>query len=193
MERDKVLNIFQETGALLRGHFLLTSGLHSPQYFQCARVLQFPRYTEQLCREIADHFRAQKVEVVVAPAIGGIIVAQEVARLMDARAIFAEREHGVMTLRRGFELNKAEKTLVVEDVITTGGSTQEVINLVHQAGANLVGVGVLVDRSGGKVTFGVEKFSVLQLEVITYQPDACPLCAQALPLVKPGSRELPSI
>jgi len=190
LTQEEVLELFKDTGALLEGHFLLTSGLHSPQYFQCARVLQYPQHAQKLCWEIAYHFMLEKVDLVVGPAMGGIVVAQEVARLMNCRAIFAEREQGRMTLRRGFEIKPAERVLVVEDVVTTGGSVGEVIRLVQQSGASLVGVGVLVDRSQNRVVFDAPKFSVIAMEVVTYNPDDCPLCKKGLPLVKPGSRDV---
>jgi orotate phosphoribosyltransferase len=189
LKKEEVLTIFKQTGALLDGHFRLTSGLHSPQYFQCALVLQDPVQAQKLCWEIASQFMTENVDVVIAPAVGGIVVAQEVARLISARAIFAERENGVMTLRRGFSIKPDEKVLVVEDVVTTGGSIKEVIELVKSVGADLKGVGFLVDRSQGKVDFPVRKYSVLEMEVITYEPDNCPICKQNIPVIKPGSRE----
>ena len=189
MNKDKVMEIFRSTGGLLEGHFLLTSGLHSPQYFQCAKVLQYPQHADTLCGEIAAHFSDKKIDVVIAPAVGGIIVAQEVGRHLGARIIFAEREGKDMTLRRGFELAQGEKVLVVEDVVTTGGSVREVMDIVRQAGAEIVGLGLIVDRSGGKAKFDVDMYSIMQMDVVTYQPDACPLCEQGLPLVKPGSRK----
>jgi len=190
LTKEEVLTIFKQTGALLDGHFKLTSGLHSPQYFQCALVLQDPIQAQKLCWEIASQFMTEKIDVVIAPAVGGIVVAQEVARLVSARAIFAERENEKMTLRRGFEIKSNENVLVVEDVVTTGGSIKEVIDLVQTSGADLKGVGFLVDRSQGKVDFPVRKVSVLEMEVITYDPESCPLCKQGSPAVKPGSREL---
>lgn len=192
MTREEALQIFRDTGALLDGHFRLTSGLHSPQYFQCAKVLQYPHYAEKLCREIANHFKDEKIDVVVSPAIGGIVVGQEVARLLGCRAIFAERENGAMTLRRGFEINPAERVLVVEDVVTTGGSLKEVVELAKSAGAAIVGVGFIVDRSAGKVTFDVPGYAVLQMKVVTYQPESCPLCKEGIPIEKPGSRKIKS-
>ena len=192
MEREKALQIFRETGALLEGHFLLTSGLHSPAYFQCALVLQYPKYAELFCSEIAGHFADRDVDVVVAPAIGGIVVSQEVARLLDVRGIWAEREDGVMTLRRGLQIQPAERVLVVEDVVTTGGSVKEVVDLVRKLGGNVVGVGAIVDRSGGKAAFDAEFFATFSMDVVTYQPEDCPLCEQGLPLVKPGSRKIKS-
>lgn len=190
MTRGKALKIFKQTGALLEGHFRLTSGLHSPQYFQCARVLQYPHHAEVFCREIADHFRAAGIDVVISPAIGGIVVGQEVARLLGCRAIFAERETEVMTLRRGFEIAAGEKALAVEDVVTTGGSVKEVIALAQQAGAEVMGAAFIVDRSSGRAQFDVPFFATLQMEVVTYQPDECPFCRQGIPVVKPGSRKI---
>ncbi|MFZ5517754.1 MAG: orotate phosphoribosyltransferase [Candidatus Zhuqueibacterota bacterium] len=190
MKKDDVLKIFKETGAFLEGHFLLTSGLHSPHYFQCAKVLQYPKHAEKLCWEITYHYMSEKVDVVVGPALGGIIVAQEVGRLMSARAIFSERENNVMTLRRGFEICKDERVLVVEDVVTTGGSILEVIDLVKNAEAQLVGVAFLVDRSQNRVQFSVPKYAVMEMDVVTYKPEECPLCKTGMELVKPGSRKL---
>ncbi len=189
MTKEEVLTLFKETGALLDGHFLLTSGLHSPQYFQCAKVLQYPKHAQTLCWEIACQYMSDKIDVVIGPALGGIVVAQEVARLMSTRAIFAEREQGEMTLRRGFEIKPGERTLVVEDVVTTGGSIKEVIQLVQNAGAELIGVAFLVDRSQNRVSFSVPKFSIFEMDVVTYAADECPLCKQGIPVVKPGSRK----
>ncbi len=189
MTNDDVLTIFQQTGALLNGHFILTSGLHSTQYFQCAKVLQHPQYAEKLCSEIADHYQNRNVQSVIAPAIGGIIVAHEVARALGVRAIFAERENGRMALRRNFAIQKDETILVVEDVITTGGSVKEVIELVHSLGANPLGVGCIVDRSGGNAQFGLDFFSVMQLQIETFQPDD-PAVKNLGPAHKPGSRGL---
>ncbi|HPG41679.1 MAG TPA: orotate phosphoribosyltransferase [bacterium] len=189
MTNDQAYKIFLDTKALLQGHFLLTSGLHSPNYFQCARVLQYPNHAEAFCAEIANHFRAEKIDYVISPAIGGIVAGQEVARLLGCKAIFAERENNVMTLRRGFEILPGEKALAIEDVVTTGGSIKEVIELVRQQGGVVAGAGFLVDRSAGKVTFDVPKYTVLQMEVVTYTADNCPLCKQGSPVVKPGSRK----
>ena len=190
MEREQIMKMFLDSKALLEGHFLLTSGLHSPQYFQCAKVLQYPKYAEKLCGEIAGHFKNDDIDVVITPAIGGIVVGQEVARQLGVKSIFAERENGVMSLRRGFEIAKTDNVLVVEDVVTTGGSVKEVIQLVKDSGAELKGVGYIVDRSNGKVQFGAKQFSVLQMEVTVYQPDSCPLCEKGLPAIKPGSRKI---
>lgn len=192
MEREKVLEFFRETHALLEGHFQLTSGLHSNQYFQCAKVLQYPQYMELLCGEIARHFQGHHIDVVAAPALGGIVVGQEVGRQLRTRSIFAERKDGVLQLRRGFSIRKGERVLVCEDVVTTGGSVAEVIRIARDAGGTVGGVGYIVDRSGGRVSFGLgrpeDHYAVLHMDVVTYAPDACPLCAAGTPAVKPGSR-----
>lgn len=188
LPREQILDIFRETKALLEGHFQLTSGLHSPQYFQCARVLQFPKYLHLLCGEIARHFEYNEVEVVISPAIGGIVVGTETGRMLGVRTIFAERKEGKMELRRGFEIRPGERVLVVEDVVTTGGSTKEVIELVNAAKGALVGTACIVDRSNGKVQFDTKQFAVLQMDVTTYSPQECPMCKAGGVAVKPGSR-----
>ncbi len=190
LSENEVLEIFTKTEALLNGHFLLTSGRHSDKYFQCAKVLQYTNYTEQVCSNIADYFKDFEIDTVIAPAMGGIIVGSEVARQLGKRSIFTEREEKIMTLRRGFTLEKGEKVLVCEDVVTTGGSVFEVINIVEQLGAEVAGIGFIVDRSNGKVNFGYPQKSTLMVEVISYSPDDCPLCQEnKIPLVKPGSRK----
>jgi len=183
-----LLELFEGTGALLRGHFRLTSGLHSEVYLQCALVLQHPSYAGELGAQLADAFRGAGAEAVVAPAIGGILVAHEVARALGVRGLFTEREDGRMRLRRGFSLRGGERVLVVEDVITTGGSTREVVRAVEEAGAKVVGVGALVDRSGGKAEFSVPRTALLSLALPNYPPESCPLCARGFPAVKLGSR-----
>ena len=190
MDTDRLLSIFRETGALLEGHFLLTSGLHSNQYFQCAKVLQYPRYCEMLCSEIAGGFASRRIDSVIAPALGGIVVGQEVGRQLGVRTMFTERKDGTMQLRRGFAISGAERVLVCEDVVTTGGSVREVLEIVRAAGAVVVGVGSIVDRSGGTVRFDAEEgqVAVMTLQAVTYKPEACPLCAQGTPAIKPGSR-----
>ncbi len=190
LTEDNIFEIFKKTGALLQGHFLLTSGRHSDKYFQCAKVLQYPEYTEQVCSIIAEHFKDNEIDTVISPAIGGIIVGQEVARQLNKRSIFAEREDKKLSLRRGFTIERGEKVLVCEDVVTTGGSVFEVIEIVKQLGGEVVGVGYIVDRSNGKVDFGYPKKSTLKLEVISYLPEECPLCEENIPLVKPGSRKV---
>lgn len=190
LNEKQVLDIFKKTEALLEGHFLLTSGRHSNIYFQCAKVLQHPEYTSQVCSLIAEKFQTHEIETVIAPAMGGMIVGYEVARQLNKRSIFTERENKEMTLRRGFTLAKGEKVLVCEDVVTTGGSVFEVINIVKSFEAEIVGVGSIVDRSNGKVDFGYPFFSALKLEAVSYPPEDCDLCKNSnLPLVKPGSRK----
>ena len=185
-----ILEIFQQTNALLNGHFLLTSGRHSNQYFQCAQVLQYPQHNETICSLIADHFRSTDIDIVISPAIGGIVVGQEVARQLGKKSIFAEREDKVLTLRRGFMIEEGKKYIVCEDVVTTGGSVFEVIEIVKSGGGIVAGVGYIVDRSNNKVQFGVPQFSTLQLEVVSFSPEECPLCKQNIPVVKPGSRKI---
>ena len=187
---ERILNIFEKTEALLKGHFLLTSGRHSNQYFQCAKVLQYPQYCVEICPIIADHFKHFEIDTVIAPAMGGIVVAQEVGRQLGKKTIFAEREEKVLTLRRGFGIEPGEKCLVCEDVVTTGGSVFEVIEIVKQSKGIVAGVGYIVDRSNGKVDFGFPQKSTVSLEVVSYLPGECPLCKQSIPLVKPGSRKV---
>ena len=189
LPKEDILQIFRETDALFEGHFLLTSGLHSPHYFQCAKVLQYPKYLHLFAGEIVKHFEEREIELVISPAIGGIVVGTEVGRMLEARTIFAERENGVMSLRRGFGIKKGERVLVVEDVVTTGGSVKEIIQLAEKAEAALAGVGYIVDRSNGKTTFDARTFSILQMDVVTYTPESCPLCKEGTPAVKPGSRK----
>ncbi|MBC8042681.1 MAG: orotate phosphoribosyltransferase [Rhizobacter sp.] len=191
LSKDDLIQIFKSTGALLEGHFKLSSGLHSPNYFQCAKVLQHPKYLEQLCSGIAEHFRGESIDAVLSPAIGGVVVGTEVGRQLGVRTLFAERADGVMSLRRGFEIAAGERVLFIEDVVTTGGSVREVMKLATERGAFVAGVGFIVDRSNGKVRLAENQFSLLQLDVVTYQLDVCPLCAADVPLVKPGSRPSP--
>jgi len=184
-----LLSLFKKTGALLEGHFQLTSGLHSSRYLQCALVLQYPEHAESVGSALARRFSDHQIEAVVAPAIGGIIVAHETARALCVRALFTEREGDLMTLRRGFQLNQGERVLVVEDVVTTGGSTRETIEAVTRAGGLVVGAGSMVDRSGGAAQVGVPRESLLTLEVPAYHPSECPLCNDGTPAIKPGSRK----
>jgi orotate phosphoribosyltransferase len=190
LTEKEVMRIFRETKVWQEGHFLLTSGRHSGEYIQCARVLQYPRFTETLCYELAKRFKGEEIDVVAAPAVGGIIIAYEVAKILQTRAIFAERdESGKMIFRRGFEIDEDEKVLVVEDVITTGGSVQEVIEAVRASRGDVRGVGVFVDRSGGKANLDTRVEALLNVNIKTYVPEECPLCREQKPLVKPGSRK----
>lgn len=190
LTREQILKIFRETDALLEGHFILTSGLHSASYFQCAKVFQYPRHAESLCRELASRFSSGRISTVVSPAVGGIVAGFETARLMGVRSIFTERVEGRMTLRRGFTVAAGERLLVIEDVTTTGGSVKEVIELLRDQNAEVVSVGAVVDRSGGTVNFGIPYQALLRMEVETFDPADCPLCASGSQAVKPGSRGL---
>ena len=190
MKSEEVLDIYKKTGALLTGHFLLSSGLHSEQYLQSALVLQQPDIATKLCAALAEHFKNSKIEVVIAPALGGVFVSHETARALGVRAIFAERVNGELTLRRGFTIKPGERVLVVEDVITTGKSTKETIEVVKKAGGVAVAAASLVDRSGGKAELGVPYKSLVTLNVPTYAAEACPLCKAGSTPIKPGSRGL---
>ena len=185
---EDILDLFRRVGALLEGHFRLTSGLHSPGYLQCALVLQHPREAEACGASIADRVRGLAPTVVLSPALGGVVIGHEVARALGVRAIFAERQDGTLTLRRGFSLDAADRALVVEDVVTTGGSTRETIEVARAAGARVVGAAAIIDRSGGNQHLDVPFHALATVSLPTYQPDACPLCARGEPVVKPGSR-----
>ena len=186
------MHVFRETGAYLKGHFRLTSGLHSNEYLQCALVLQHPAHAERFGRELASRLPA--CDAVVSPAVGGLIIGHEVARAMGVhgkavRFLFTERgADGKMTLRRGFSVAPGETAVVVEDVVTTGGSTREVIALLTEAGARVLGAGSIIDRSGGRADLGVPRVALATLDVVSYSPEDCPLCKQGLPVAKPGSR-----
>ena len=187
LEEKDVLKMLEETEAVLHGHFLLTSGLHSPMYVEKFNVLQHPKYTERLCQEIARRYENDNVELVVGPMTGGILLAHETGKALGTRAIFTERENGKMTFRRGFTLHEGERVLIVEDIVTTGGSIREVIDVVKEHGGIPVAVSMLVDRSGGKATFGdVPSTALLHMDVQTYQPDECPLCKQGIRMTKRG-------
>lgn len=190
MTKEQVEQILIDSKALLTGHFILTSGRHSDRYMQCAKILQHPKYSEILAKELANQINKDEAEIVIGPAMGGIIIAYELARQLDALNMFAERENGKMTLRRGFgELVSGKKVVVAEDVITTGGSVAEVIEAVKENGGNVIAVAVLVDRSGGKINFGVPLVKAYTAEFEAYEADDCPLCEKGeLPPVKPGSR-----
>ena len=189
MKPEEVINEFRKTDALLEGHFRLTSGLHSTVYLQCARVLQFPEKAEAFGKAIADHFAGENIRLVASPAIGGLIIGHEVARALGARFIWTEREGGKMTLRRGFNVNPEERTVVVEDVITTGGSTKEAIHCLREAGANIVGAASIIDRSGGDVEVGVPRIALAWLKVLAVESSECDACKHGEPVVKPGSRK----
>jgi orotate phosphoribosyltransferase len=192
MTRDELLDVFRKSGALLEGHFRLTSGLHSPGYLQCALVLQHPPQAEALGAALANQTRDLRATAVLSPALGGVIIGHEVARALGVRAMFAERQDGALTLRRGFMLGEADRVLVVEDVMTTGGSTRETMQVARAAGAQVVGAASIVDRGAATVSreteLGVPFAALLRIDLPTYEPDTCPLCAQGLPVVKPGSR-----
>jgi len=188
LDPEKVIDEFKKTGALLEGHFQLTSGLHSTVYLQCARVLQFPEKAETFGRAIAEKFADAGIQLVASPAIGGIVIGHEVARALGARFIWTEREGGEMTLRRGFTVSPGEKTLVIEDVITTGGSTRETIEALKRAGADVVGAASIIDRSGGSVEVGVPRVALATLKVLSVEPSICDACKMGEPAVKPGSR-----
>jgi len=189
---EEVLDIFRECGAVIEGHVELTSGAHSNWYFQCALVLQHPRHAQRLAVALAGRFRGAGVELVASPAVGGIVLGQEIARILGVRAIFLEREGGAMALRRGFGVRPGEKVLAVEDVVTTGGSVREVADKLASLGAEVVGVGCIVDRSGGGAEFGCRFESLAGVSVQKYDPSDCPLCKRGLPLSAPGSRKLSS-
>ena len=190
MTQDEVLEIYQKTGALLTGHFLLSSGLHSERYLQSALVLQQPDIATRLCAALAEHFRNSSIEAVIAPALGGVFVSHETARALGVRALFAERVNGELTLRRGFTIKPGERVLVVEDVITTGKSTRETIEVVKKAGGVAVAAASLVDRSGGKADLGVPYKALVTLEVPSFTALECPMCKAGSTPVKPGSRGL---
>lgn len=194
MNQEDVFQVFAKTGALLSGHFQLRSGLHSDQFFQCALLLQHPNHAEQLCLELVRRMRSAvgpnwKVDGVIAPALGGIVVGHEIARALGVRSIFAEKEEGRLTLRRNFEIGAGERFVVAEDVVTRGGRVNEVMDIVRGGGGVVAAIGVLVDRSGGKTSFGeVPFFSLLQLEPKAWEPADCPLCKLGIPLTRPGSK-----
>jgi len=193
---DPTLSLFAETGAYLKGHFRLTSGLHSPEYLQCALVLQHPQHAESLGQAMASRLQVSengttntKPDTVVAPAMGGLMIGHEVARALGTRSIFTERDaDGKMTLRRGFTIRPGERCVVVEDVITTGGSTREVVDLLRSLGAEVLAAGSIIDRSGGQAEVGVPRVALVSMQVTAWKPEACPLCAEGVPVVKPGSR-----
>lgn len=189
-KKEEIIEIFELTGALLNGHFVLTSGRHSPTYFQCAKVLQYPEYLNLFSIMISDKFRSMKPDVVISPAIGGIVLGTAVGTELDVRTIFAERKKEKMVVRRGFEIKPNEKVLIVEDVITTGGSVSEVMDLVEKTGGNLIGVGVLVDRSNGTVHLHNNQFSIVRMDATSFPENEIPQELADLPVQKPGSRSI---
>lgn len=189
--QERVLEVLKEAGVLLEGHFRLTSGRHSNKYLQCAKIFRNTKYSEELCAALAEQYADCGVEVVIGPAMGAVQMAYEVSRALHCENYFTEREDGKMTLRRGFQVHPGQKVLIVEDVVTTGGSVREVIDLVKAAGGDIVGVGSIVDRTGGKIDFGVPFKAVISLEVESWESQDCPLCKEGkLELVKPGSRKV---
>jgi len=184
----EILDIFNKANAILEGHFKLSSGKHSAVYLQCARVLEDPNYAGKLCKELAKRFAKEKIDTVIAPAVGGILVSYEVARSLGVQSLFTERVDGQMVLRRGFKLNEKNNVLIVEDVVTTGLSTKEVMKVVKSFKSKVVGVGCLVDRSKGKADFGVRFESLIEIDIPTFDPETCPLCKSKTPIIKPGSR-----
>ena len=190
MNNNNYIEIFKNSGALLEGHFVLTSGRHSASYFQCAKLLQYPKYLELFSNKIVDHFKDNEIDLVMSPAVGGIVLGTEVGRLLKKRTVFAERVNGKMSMRRGFEIKANEKVLIVEDVITTGGSVKEVMNLVIDLGGSIVGVGVIVDRSNGEVVLHDNQLSIASLKVNSYDSNEVPSELASIPVEKPGSRSL---
>jgi len=190
MKQERVIEIFKTTGVLQEGHFKLSSGLHSNQYLQCAQVLQYPVYAQELAEGLADKFKDVEIDVVVGPAMGGVTLAYAVGLALEKKTIFTERENGKMTLRRGFRLNEGDKVLVVDDVLTTGKSINEVIEVLNETGAELVAVGTLVDRRSKEINFEVPTESMLAVDVKAYDPKECPMCQEELEITKPGSRFL---
>ncbi|KPL02074.1 MAG: hypothetical protein AMJ73_09260 [candidate division Zixibacteria bacterium SM1_73] len=189
-DQQEIFEIFEKAKALLKGHFLLSSGLHSDLYFEKFQVLQYPEYVEILCQRLATLFEEEKIEVVVGPTTGGIIIAYEVAKNLKTRSVFAELEEDMRVFKRGFSLKKGERVLVVDDILTTGKSVNEVVDLAKKHGGDIIGIGVLLDRSGGKTKFEYPLKALATTEVKNYSPDECPLCKKGEPLVKPGSRKI---
>ncbi len=191
MTQEEALEIYRSTGAILHGHFRLTSGRHSDTYMQSAKVFVDTKSSEALCKGLAEKLQDMDIDLVISPAVGGILMGYEVARQLGKPNIFAERENGEMTLRRGFSIEKGTKVLVCEDVVTTGGSVKEVIALVQELGAEVQAVASIVDRSNGKVDFGVKFVNLISMDVVSYEPEDCPICKEGkIELVKPGSRQI---
>lgn len=191
IKEERVIEILKETNALLTGHFLLTSGRHSGEYMQCAQILQYPEFTEEIAKGLAEELKKDHIDIVIGPAMGGVIIAYEMARQLEVKNLFAERENGKMTLRRGFTIPKGARVLIAEDVITTGGSVMEVAEVVKEQGGEVAGVAVMVDRSNGTIDFGTKLVAALRTEVVSYGAENCPICREGnIELVKPGSRKI---
>lgn len=191
MQREQIIEILKESGALLEGHFQLSSGRHSNQYVQCAQILQYPWYLDQCCQALAELFADQELDLVIAPAVGGILISNGVGRVLRKKSFFTERENGKMVLRRNFQISPGEKVLIVEDVVTTGKSVKEVIEVVQDAGGEIVGIGSFIDRSNGKQDFDGLKFrSLIKLDMESFLPEECPFCQDKIPVSKPGTRFL---
>ncbi len=188
MTEQEIIKILEESGALLTGHFQLRSGLHSTRFFQAALLLQYPDKAEKVCRFLAGQFAGDKIDVVISPAVGGLIVGQEVARALGVRAIFADKEEGELVLKRGFAIQPGERVLVAEDVVTKGGRVQQTVDLVREKGGTVAGIAVIVDRSGGDARFDVPFKSALKLSLPTFDPAECPLCKDKQPIDRPGSK-----
>ncbi len=191
LTQERIIEILKEAGVLLEGHFLLTSGKHSNRYLQCAKIFRNTKYSEELCRELANQYENDNIDVVIGPAMGAVQMAYEVSRHLKVENFFTEREDGVMVLRRGFEIKPGMRCLLVEDVVTTGGSVKEVIEIVEKSGGVVAGIGSIVDRTGGEMDFGYPYKSVISMKVEAWEKDNCPLCKEGkIELVKPGSRKL---
>ena len=190
MSKEKIIDLFKKTGALLDGHFVLTSGRHSSSYFQCAKVLQYPKYLNLFAQKIANNFMNINIDAIISPAIGGVVLGTEVGRLLNVKTIFAERKKGDMCIRRGFEIKENDKILVIEDVVTTGGSVKEVIDQVTKLGGKISGVGVLVDRSNRQAKIHKNQFSIIELEAVSFEPNKVPDILKNIPIQKPGSRNI---
>lgn len=188
MRPSEVMRLFQGCGAWLEGHFALSSGLHSREYLQCALILEHPTLASRLCGALAERFAGDEITCVIGPALGGVLVSYETARHLGVRSLFSERVEGKLQLRRSFHVGPNDRVLVVEDVVTTGGSAEELIELVQDRGATVVGVGALIDRSSGWASFDVKFHALLSIDAKTFPPDTCPLCKEGIPVTKPGSR-----
>ncbi|KPU26401.1 orotate phosphoribosyltransferase [Caloranaerobacter sp. TR13] len=189
MEEKKIIEILKECDALLEGHFLLSSGKHSDKYVQCAKVLRYPNFAEKVLKVVVDKVKNLEIDKVVGPAMGGVIVSYEIGRQLGKEAIFTERKDGVMQLRRGFEINKGDKILITEDVVTTGKSSLEVKDIIEEFGGEVIGIACIVDRRENNIDLGLPIFSAVKLDIKTYDKKECPLCMKDLPIEKPGSRE----